>query len=60
MVPNIGLGLTDDGSNETAGQNSYQWPYKPILLVGNKQASEFINHSVEISYAIEVTFRGLR
>jgi len=36
MVPNIGIGLTDDGSNETSPQSAYQWPYKPILLVSNK------------------------
>ena len=40
--------------------NYLQIPYKPILLVSTKHASEYVSDVVEVSFAIEVTFRGLR
>ena len=36
------------------------WPYKPILLLANKLLGTYYDANVEISFAIEVTFRGLR
>jgi len=32
--------LTDDAGNETSMVGSQYWPYKPILLVANKQPAE--------------------
>jgi len=40
IVPNIAASLTDDAGNETSMVGSQYWPYKPILLVANKQPAE--------------------
>lgn len=60
LVPNIALSTTDDATDETTAVNYMQWAYKPILLVSTKHASEYVSDIVEVSFAIEVTFRGLR
>lgn len=52
--------MVDDNTDETTTAGSMTWPYKPILLVANKQLGTYFDVNVEINFAIEVTFRGLR
>ena len=59
-VPNIAAGQTDELADEVTVINYLQIPYKPVLLVATKHASEYASDIVEVSFAIEVTFRGLR
>jgi pSer/pThr/pTyr-binding forkhead associated (FHA) protein len=60
IVPNIAVSLEDDYPNETTSSSAMMWAYKPILLIANKQLGQYFDVNVEISFAIEVTFRGLR
>ena len=39
LVPNIANTLVDDSSNETGTAGNVLWPYKPILLLANKQVT---------------------
>lgn len=59
-VPNIAASLADDQADETTGSSAMMWAYKPILLIANKQLGTYFDVNVEINFAIEVTFRGLR
>ena len=36
MIPNIALSTADDATDEATVSNNMYWPFKPILLVGNK------------------------